>query len=166
MKEQKLTITYTVYADIAELPAEDAALLNDAKKATLQAYAPYSHFHVGAAARLLNGKILTGTNQENASFPAGICAERVLLSAVSSVYPGEGIDTLAISYNGDLNNSERPLAPCGICRQSLAEFELRYHNPVRLILGGMKGEIYVFPTVSDLLPLQFSREDLAYNTQQ
>jgi len=164
MKEQQLSLTYHVFSDLSELSGDDAALLNAAREATVHAYAPYSHFNVAAVARMATGKILSGTNQENASFPAGICAERVLLSAASSLYPGEAINAVAISYNGELNNSKRPLAPCGICRQSLAEFESRYKQPVRLILGGMTGEIFIFSSVSDLLPLQFSRDDLMDNT--
>jgi cytidine deaminase len=165
MMKKQLTISYDVFHDITELSKDDAFLLNAAREATVNAYAPYSRFHVAAAARMMNGNIITGTNQENASFPAGICAERVLLSAVSAVYPGENIQAIAISYNGDLNNSKRPLAPCGICRQSLSEFESRFHQPVRLILGGMEGEIFIFSSLKDLLPLEFSRNDLEDNSR-
>jgi cytidine deaminase len=165
MKKQQLTIAYEVFSDISELGPEDAALLSSARSTTVNAYAPYSHFNVAAAARMNNGKVLSGTNQENASFPAGICAERVLLSAVSAVYPNEPVQSLAISYRGDLDNSKRPLAPCGICRQSLAEFERRYHQPIRLILAGMEGEVYVFSSAKDLLPLDFSKDDLDENTR-
>jgi len=164
MKEQLLSLTYHVFSDLSELSGDDAALLKAAREATVHAYAPYSHFNVAAVAKMESGKLLSGTNQENASFPAGICAERVLLSAVSSIYPGEAITTMAISYNGELNNSKRPLAPCGICRQSLSEFEMRFNKPLRLILGGMRGEIFIFSSVSDLLPFQFSKDDLMDNT--
>jgi cytidine deaminase len=165
MKKQQLTITYEVFSDISELDPDDRALLLNARQTTANAYAPYSHFNVAAAARMKNGQVLSGTNQENASFPAGICAERVLLSAISAVYPNEPVQSLAISYKGDLDNSKRPLAPCGICRQSLSEFERRYHQPIRLILGGMEGEAYVFSSAKDLLPLDFSKEDLDENTR-
>jgi len=164
MKEQQLSLTYQVFSDLSELSGDDAVLLKAAREATVHAYAPYSHFNVAAVAKMQSGNLLSGTNQENASFPAGICAERVLLSAVSSLYPGESINTIAISYNGELNNSTRPLAPCGICRQSLAEFESRFKKPLRIILGGMTGEIFIFSSVSDLLPFQFSRDDLMDNT--
>ena len=160
-----MTISYEVFSDISELSPEDAILLQSARKATGNAYAPYSHFNVAATARMESGQLLSGTNQENASFPAGICAERVLLAAVSAVYPNEPVDALAISYKGDRDNSNRPLAPCGICRQSLAEFELRFKRPIRLILGGMEGEIFVFTSARDLLPLDFSKEDLKNNTR-
>lgn len=165
MKKQQMTISYEVFSDITDLSPEDANLLQTARKATGDAYAPYSRFNVAATARMESGKLLSGTNQENASFPAGICAERVLLAAVSAVYPNESVDALAISYKGELDNSNRPLAPCGICRQSLAEFELRFNRPIRLILGGMEGEIFVFTSARDLLPLDFSKEDLKKNTR-
>ncbi len=165
MKKQQLTIAYEVFSDISELPPDDATLLAAARLATGNAYAPYSRFNVAATARMKNGSIISGTNQENASFPAGICAERVLLSAVSSVYPNEPVQAIAISYNGETNNSNRPLAPCGICRQSIAEFELRFRQPIRLILGGMEGEVFVFSSAKDLLPLDFSKDDLDANTR-
>jgi cytidine deaminase len=160
MKKHEINISFEVYADISELPFADAELLSQARSVTKLAYAPYSHFYVGAVAMMSNGKIVSGTNQENASFPAGICAERVLLSTASSVYPGESIDTLAISYFGEGKKSTRPLAPCGICRQSLVEFEQRFKQPVRLILAGMEGEIFIFDTIKSLLPLEFSGDDL------
>jgi cytidine deaminase len=160
MKKKEIILSYQVYADLSELQTDDAYLLEQAKKATAFAYAPYSHFHVGAVARMSNGELISGTNQENASFPAGICAERVLLSAASSIYPGESIETLAISYLGSGKKSNAPVAPCGICRQSLLEFEHRYKQPIRLILGGMEGEIFIFDTIKSLLPLEFSGDDL------
>lgn len=160
MKKKEIILSYEVYADLSELPADDAFLLEQAKKATALAYAPYSHFNVGAAARMSNGELITGTNQENASYPAGICAERVLLSAASSIYPGESIETLAISYLGKGKKSVVPVAPCGVCRQSLVEFESRYNKPIKLILGGMEGDVYVFEAASKLLPLHFSGADL------
>jgi cytidine deaminase len=123
------------------------------------AYAPYSNFRVGAVAKLKNGHIVTGSNQENASFPLGLCAERVLLASVFSRFPGVPVESLAISYEG-AQGSDHPVAPCGLCRQSLYEFELSSKNPVRLILGGMKGKVFILPSASLLLPLAFSSEEL------
>ena len=160
MEKHEINISFEVYAGISELPIADAELLSEARNVTKLAYAPYSHFYVGAVAMMSNGEIVSGTNQENASFPAGICAERVLLSAASSVYPGESIDTLAISYFGEGKKSTHPLAPCGICRQSLVEFEERFKQPIRLILGGLEGEVYIFDSARKLLPLEFSGDDL------
>jgi cytidine deaminase len=116
VKEYKFS--YQELENDSELSAEDQLLLSKARAVTAQAYAPYSNFFVGAAALLDNGEIITATNQENASFPVGICAERVLLSAVSAIYDDVSINTIAISYdNKNGGRSDHPVAPCGLCRQ-------------------------------------------------
>jgi cytidine deaminase len=160
MEKQNLTVTYEVYDNADDLIAADKDLLNKAREATGLAYAPYSNFHVGAAARLMNGELVLGSNQENAAFPAGICAERVLLSSLSSLYPGTAIETLAISYKSEKHPGDYPIAPCGICRQSLNEFENRMQKPIRLILGGMNGKIFIIPNAGMLLPLAFTSNEL------
>jgi cytidine deaminase len=160
MHVHQYNFTFEVYASASELPPADAELVQEARAATAHAYAPYSQFHVGAAARLTNGQKIQGTNQENASFPAGICAERVLLSAAASLYPGTGIETLAISYHNLNGTSNRPISPCGICRQSLLETEERWKQPIRIILTGLDGEVYVIPRASLLLPLSFGAGEL------
>jgi cytidine deaminase len=152
---------YEVYTEIGELTEADAWLLTKARDVTKNAYAPYSNFHVGAAARLFTGDILTGTNQENASYPVGLCAERVLLASISSLYPNARVDTIALSYNSKLVESDHPITPCGICRQSLQEYEDRVKQPIRLILGGMEGKIIIIPKSAMLLPLSFSGGDLS-----
>jgi cytidine deaminase len=152
--------TYEVYNSIDDLAGEDAAMLKEAREVTQQAYAPYSHFHVGAVAKLNNGEIVSGSNQENASFPAGLCAERVLLASISSLYPKVPINTIAISYNSAQIKSDHPIAPCGICRQSLQELEERLKHPIRLILGGMEGKVFIIPKASSLLPLAFTSGEL------
>lgn len=151
---------YKILDDISQLNDSDKHLLNEAKNATKLAYAPYSQFHVGAAALLEDGSVLHGSNQENASYPAGICAERVLLSALSSLHPKKTINTLAISYNNVNGESNKPISPCGICRQSLLEQEIKQHQSIRIILGGLSGIIYVIPQAKLLLPLSFSAEDM------
>ena len=151
---------YEVYDSFNELSAADKQLVAAARNATVNAYAPYSHFNVAAVALLASGEMVEGTNQENASFPVGICAERVLLAAVTSQFPGKIIDTLAISYNNINGTSIKPISPCGMCRQALIEFEARQHKPIRVILTGMQGKIYVINKVTDLLPLHFSSSDL------
>lgn len=161
MLHREIHLTYDEYATDADLPSADRELLAKAREATAQAYAPYSRFKVGGAARLNNGQIVTGTNQENASFPVGICAERVLLSAVASLYPGAPIASIAISYFNELGPADRPISPCGICRQSLQEFESRTGQPIRLILGGQTGPVYIVPRSGTLLPLAFDAEDMA-----
>ena len=160
MHENKFEFSYEVYDSSDELKKEDAWLLNEAREVTQQAYAPYSNFHVGAVAKLTNGEIIAGSNQENASFPAGLCAERVLLASVSSVYSGVAIDTIAISYQSNGGRSDHPISPCCVCRQSLQEFEKRTNHPIRLILGGMEGKVYVIKQSSMLLPLAFTSDEL------
>lgn len=160
MTEQKYEFNYKVYDSIDELPEDQRWLLNEAREVTEQAYAPYSNFKVGAIARLANGEIVAGTNQENASFPVGLCAERVLLASVSSLYPKVPIETIAISYQSENQASDHPVSPCGICRQSLQEFESRVNHPIQLILGGMNGPVQVIDTASRLLPLAFTSSEL------
>ncbi len=161
MQHREFQGTYEEYSSDAELASADRELLLKARGATDNAYAPYSRFRVGAAALLNNGKVVTGTNQENASFPVGICAERVLLSAVASLYPGTAILSIAISYFNEKGPADRPISPCGICRQSLQEFESRTKRPIRLILGGQTGPVYVIPRSGMLLPMAFVADDLA-----
>jgi cytidine deaminase len=160
MEQKELRFIYSEYGSDLELKADDAALLAAARAATANAYAPYSHFRVGAAARLVNGVIVTGTNQENASYPAGICAERTLLSVAGVQYPGVAIETLAISYHNEHGISDRPIAPCGICRQSLQEFEQRTSQSMRVVLSGMEGKVLVLPQSGLLLPLAFTSDEM------
>lgn len=161
MNQQKYSFDFEVYNSIDELSMEDGQLLRDAQAITKNAYAPYSNFHVGAMALLANGKTIGGTNQENASYPVGICAERVLLSAASAVYPGVSIETVAISYQSENIKSDRPISPCGMCRQALVEQENRFQHPIRLILGGKEGKVFIIPKTSLLLPFGFSSDDLS-----
>ncbi len=160
MQNKEYSFSFEVYDSSDELGREDADLLNRARSATQQAYAPYSLFRVGAAARLKNGEIVHGSNQENASFPAGLCAEGVVLATAASLYPGVPIDILAISYDNERGPSDKPISPCGICRQSIREFEQRTGQTIRLLLSGQKGKVYIVPKASVLLPLAFSAEDL------
>ena len=143
------------YNSIDELNKEDAQLLAEARNVTKYAYAPYSKFRVGAFARLINGQTLSGTNQENASYPAGICAERTLLSAASSLFPGIGIETIAISYNNTRGRSDTPIS-----RQSLVEFQERTNAIIRLILSGMEGKVLIIENAANLLPLIFGANDI------
>lgn len=160
MERQEHNFTISIYDSSDELNQADLFLLTEARSVTQFAYAPYSNFHVGAAAKLINGEVVTGTNQENASYPVGICAERVLLSVAASQYPGIGIDTIAIAYNNLNGKSDRPVSPCGICRQSFAEFQQRTKKPIRIILSGMEGKVQVIENAADLLPLVFGSDDL------
>ncbi len=160
MKEENYNFTFKVYDSIDELEDEDAWLLREAQEVTSHAYAPYSNFRVGAVAKLANGEIVAGSNQENASYPVGLCAERVLLASASSLYGKVPIESIAISYQSDTSASNHPIAPCGICRQSLQEYETRMQHPIRLILGGMEGRIYIIPSATFLLPFSFTSQDM------
>lgn len=160
MKERNYQFSYKVAADSSALDNKDASLLDQARALTSIAYAPYSRFHVAAVAQLANGQIVKGTNQENASFPVGICAERSLLAAIGTLHPNEIIETMAITYQPQEGDSSRPISPCGMCRQSLVEYENRVKNPIRLILAGMEGPVYIIDTAKELLPFAFSEVDL------
>jgi len=149
-----------VYDNIEALNNQDAWLLNEAREVTQNAYAPYSNFYVGAVAKLINGEIVAGTNQENASYPVGICAERVLLGNAATLYPGIAIDTIAVSYDGHETKSDHPISPCGMCRQSLLEYESRVNNSIRLILAGQQGKVYILKSARFLLPFAFSKEEM------
>lgn len=160
MKKDKIELNFEIYSSISELSEQDAWLLNEAREVTKQAYAPYSNFNVAAVAKLANGEIVAGTNQESASFPAGLCAERVLLATASTLYPNTPVEVMAISYHSINGSSDQPITPCGICRQSLREYEDRMKHSIRLILAGMEGRVYIFEKAGTLLPLAFTSEDL------
>ncbi len=155
MHQSIISFPVAIFPDAAALDTADRELLLAAREATAHAYAPYSKFKVGASVRLENGVVLTGTNQENAAFPAGICAERVALSAASASFPEMGVTALALSYDNETGASNEPISPCGICRQTLAEYEQRFGLFIRLVLGGNSGEVYVLQRATDLLPLAF-----------
>jgi cytidine deaminase len=160
MNKEMMSFGYEVYDSAGELKKEDIELLNAARAITDKAYAPYSHFNVGAVARLQNGEIVSGTNQENAAYPVGICAERVLMGTAAVLFPDMPIETMAISYHNLKGDSARPASPCGMCRQYLKEFEDRTKAPVRLILSGQTGKIYIIEKASQLLPFSFGGADL------
>ncbi|MBI5372353.1 MAG: cytidine deaminase [Sphingobacteriales bacterium] len=160
MKKQSYEFEYEIYDDISQLAEADAALLTSARAVTGQAYAPYSRFNVGAAARLENGETVLGTNQENASYPVGICAERVLLGTAATQYPDIAISAMAISFNTSKEKSNHPISPCGMCRQSLLEYETRFKKPIRLIMGGMEGRVYIVQAARQLLPFAFTGDEL------
>jgi cytidine deaminase len=149
------------YKSASDLPPADRELLEIARNSTSKAYAPYSHFFVAAVARLEDGTTVCGTNQENASYPVGICAERTLLSTLATQFAGKRVEAIAISYlNGRGGQSDTPASPCGLCRQSLLEYEQRLQQPLRLILAGQMGEVIVVKQAKDLLPFAFSKIEL------
>lgn len=153
---KKFEFEYESFKDSSALEAEDLVLLEAARKATENAFAPYSNFKVGAAAKLSTGQIITGSNQESASYPVGICAERTLLNSIGSQFPLDSVISIAVSYNPVGKLSNEPLSPCGMCRQALLDYENRYQAPIRVILAGLEGEVIVFKTASNLLPFGFN----------
>lgn len=159
MKTREIKIVVLEFENIGELSEDDQLLLAEARRIAALAYAPYSGFHVGAAVLLTNGMIITGNNQENAAYPSGLCAERVALFYANANYPDSEVKAIAISAakNGVLVNET--VKPCGSCRQVLAETEIRYETPIRVILDG-QDSILVLQGIQSLLPLSFSKRAL------
>lgn len=158
MDEKKIVISVLVYS-YNELPEQYKLLVDEAKRVTGDAYAPYSKFNVGAALLLENGEVVSGTNQENAAYPSGLCAERVTMFYANSRYPNVAPKALAIATFVDGDFLEEPITPCGACRQVLLESEVRYGVNIDVLLYGKKG-IYKISSVKDLLPLSFDRSML------
>ncbi len=164
MKNIEIHCSLTEYENQEELSKDDRDLLVEAKASMNKAYAPYSHFHVGAAIMLENGIILRGNNQENASYPIGLCAERVAIFAAGANYPNVKIKAMAITANSDHFHVNKPITPCGACRQAIAEYEHRYQQDIRLIMTGEAGKVLIAENVSNLLPYQFTADDLQVKT--
>lgn len=155
MNEIKINLTVQV-ADAAELTEQERRLVELAREATHRSYAPYSDFHVGAAILLDNGEIVTGSNQENAAFPSGTCAERTAAFYAHATYPDAKFSAIAIAARDSSGLApERPISPCGACRQSLLEFETLAGHDVPVLLAGKK-QIYRLPSIKSLLPLAFT----------
>ena len=158
--KKEFQFSYEYYDTIEELTIEEQNLLQRARVRAHKAYVPYSGFGVAAVGLLENGQIVESTNQENASYPVGICAERVLLSTISSVYPDVRLNKIAISYYHPNGKATHPISPCGMCRQALQEQQLRSGQPIQLLLSGQKGPVVRIKDAIDLLPLHFSAGDL------
>lgn len=159
MVEKEINIKYTVFNSIEELNEEDVTLINNARQASCNSYSPYSSFCVGAAIKLSNGKIIQGSNQENAAYPNGLCAERVALFYANSDNPNSSVISIAISASKDGELVNSPITPCGSCRQAIKETEVRFGNKIRIFLDGNKC-IYAFTGIENLLPFSFSNADL------
>lgn len=160
MEKRKITFELLVYGSMEELGDEDAGLMKNAISARKRAYSPYSNFEVGAAILLGNGEVVEGNNQENACYPAGLCAERVAIFYASSKYPGVPIKTIAISATSKDYVMDRPAAPCGNCRQAISEYEIGQDSPISIIMSGETGEVLKCRSVSDILPLAFNNSFL------
>lgn len=155
MKDIQHTIRYKLYENEEELNQEDISLLQHAKKAMENAYAPYSKFNVGAAVLLSNGEVVLGSNQENIAYPSGLCAERTALFAAGSNFPNQKVERLAIVANGALLPQTAVLSPCGSCRQVMAETSNRQKATFEIILLNPNGTVMVFDGINDLLPFGF-----------
>ena len=160
MKKKEIKIIISQFSGADELSAEDQKLLREAAKSASKSYAPYSEFHVGAAVLLENGKIVCGSNQENAAYPAGLCAERVALFYANSQYPGVAVKALAISAHADHFVIDKPISPCGTCRQVIAETESRQQSKIKIIMQGESGPVNMTEGIENLLPLTFYEEKL------
>ena len=154
MKEKEIISKVRIY-DYEELTDADRELIDKAKDATQTSYAPFSKFCVGAAARLSDGTIVTGSNQENAAFPSSLCAERTALFYANARYPEKSVEELAIAAYAHGTFLKSPIPPCGACRQVILGVEERYGRPIRILLFGDEGT-YVVDSIKALLPLQFT----------
>ncbi len=154
MIKKKITTTVYGYDSVKELEKDDQELVKRAKKITKNSYAPYSRFHVGAAILLENGKIITGSNQENAAYPSGLCAERVALFYANSEFPDVAVKSVAISAKTNSGFTSSPVPPCGACRQVLLETEIRFKKNIKIILAGNK-KVEIVENVRSLLPINF-----------
>jgi cytidine deaminase len=158
MKEITITTKFTAYDSVSELPADIQSLMEQAIEIRKKAYAPYSKFRVGTAILLDNGKIVLGSNQENAAYPSGLCAERVAIFCAGALYPEAKIITMAISATSDTNPTLSPIPPCGACRQSISEYEIKQEVPIEIYFMGESGSVYKSNSLKNLLPLLFDKK--------
>ncbi len=155
MKNIRIEINLEVFESISDLPTSIQTLMNKAHEARENAYAPYSHFKVGAALQLDSGEIILGNNQENAAYPSGLCAERVAIFHAGATHPNATITSMAISAKSLKNKVTSPVAPCGACRQVLAEYEVKQNTFIPVYFMGESGKIVKANSIKDLLPLIF-----------
>lgn len=151
----QIHLSFEIYDSPADLPESDRELLERARTAAGNSYSPYSRFKVGAAALLASGEVVTGSNQENIAYPAGQCAESVTLFSAGTRFPNDAVLALAVTTTSGPEDSEELLTPCGVCRQVISEFSARQEQPMRILMRGRQGQIYVAPNIQSLLPLMF-----------
>lgn len=158
-KENSIKISYKTIKSISKLPEMDKQLFDMAIRASERAYAPYSSFKVGTAILLEGGLIVTGSNQENAAYPSGLCAERVAIFSASAEYPNRIIEKIAV-VSKDKNGQLRPVTPCGACRQVLYEYEVKQEQPIGMILVDENQALMEFKDMKSLLPFGFGKDQL------
>jgi cytidine deaminase len=155
MEKRSISFDLLIYDTLDELSESEKELMQIAVAVRENAYAPYSQFMVGAAVLLANEEIVIGNNQENASYPSGLCAERVALFQAGAKYPKVEIKTIAISASSKIHKVDRPAAPCGNCRQAIAEYEQKQNSPISILMMGDSGKIFKCESLEDILPLAF-----------
>ena len=156
MKKRTISFDLQVFETLEDLDHQDQTLMRTAIEARKNAYAPYSKFLVGAAVLLENGTMVIGSNQENASYPSGLCAERVAVFHAGSKYPGVKIKSIAITAMSRNHLVDTPAAPCGNCRQAISEYEFRQKEPISILMMGERGEVHKCNSLADILPLGFN----------
>ncbi len=159
MKKELVTIFYEYDIDSSDVSIEDKQLINKAIEITSHSYSPYSHFSVGAAVLLENNQIILGSNQENAAYPSGLCAERVALFYANSQFPNVAVKAIAVAAKTSQGLINKPVPPCGACRQVMLETEIRFQKPIKVILIS-KDKIQIIENAKQLLPLNFEKEML------
>lgn len=160
MKEVKIESTLFVFDDLSKLPEDVITLMQKAVEARNKAYAPYSNFNVGAAILLDNNKTITGSNQENASYPSGLCAERTAIYYAGAKYPEAKMLRMAITATSQKNKTTSPIPPCGACRQAIAEYEVKQNAPIEIYFMGETGKVAKSNSLANLLPLVFDKSAL------
>ncbi|KAF2519622.1 cytidine deaminase [Flavobacterium salilacus subsp. salilacus] len=160
MENISIISTFTAFNSVNELPEDVKMLMQQAVEIRKKSYAPYSKFHVGAALLLDNGEIVLGSNQENAAYPSGLCAERVAVFYAGATYPEANILKIAISAASEEKKVEEPIPPCGACRQSIAEYEMKQDIPIEIYFMGEAGKVYKSDSLKNLLPLVFENKYL------
>lgn len=160
MKKKQITFNLIIFESIDELSLKEKELMHSAVSVRKDAYAPYSNFQVGAAILLENGEVILGCNQENASYPSGLCAERVAIFYAGAKYPDVSIEAIAISATSKKYIVDTPAAPCGNCRQSISEYEFKQKKPISIFMMGETGEVHKCNSIGDILPLAFNNSFL------
>ncbi|GGI58344.1 cytidine deaminase [Winogradskyella haliclonae] len=155
MKEVKIETTLEVYDSMTELPKDVQQLMQSAIKARENAYSPYSKFNVGAAILLDNEEIVSGSNQENASYPSGLCAERTAIYYAGANYPKSKMLKMALTASSQNQVTGKPIPPCGACRQAIAEYEIKQDQPIEIYFMGAEGKVVKSESLANLLPLLF-----------
>ena len=160
MQKKNISVSFDDYASVDELSQADRILCDEAEKALVSSYAPYSQFKVGAAVLLQSGKIVHGSNQENVAYPSGLCAERVALFSIGAQYPDDSIVSIAITASSDKFSISNAVTPCGACLQVMSDFEQRQKSPMRVLLYCIGGNVVVANGVINFLPFQFVEKRL------